>query len=101
MTDMIYRRPMELLPNRVWRTYSGGAFLDRIEGKANPADSNMPEDWIGSAVIASNPARPGGEIPGEGLCMARSFDGQTLSMTDVLETDSEAALGARHVAAFG
>ena len=101
MTDPMYRRPFVLLPTRVWRTYRGGAFLDRIEGRPDPSDSNMPEDWVGSAVRATNPARPGGEIADEGLCMAQSFDGNTLPMTDVLETDPEAALGARHVAAFG
>jgi len=101
MIDQNFRRPMVLLPNRVWRTYSGGAFLDRIEGRAKPHDANLPEDWVGSAVRASNPARPGEPIVDEGLCQARLSDGRILPMTDVLEGDPEAALGARHVAAFG
>ncbi|WP_316975557.1 class I mannose-6-phosphate isomerase [Shumkonia mesophila] len=97
----VYRRPFRLLPNRVWRTYQGGAFLDRIEGKPEPRDGNQPEDWIGSAVAALNPARPGPAIPGEGLSIAEACDGCRLPMTAVLADDPEAALGAAHVAAFG
>jgi len=101
MPPSIHRRPFRLLPNRVWRTYQGGAFLDRIEGRPAPRDGNQPEDWIGSAVMASNPARPGPAIPGEGLSIAEACDGRRLPMTAVLADDPEAALGAAHVAAFG
>ncbi len=101
MTESLYAHPFELLPNRVWRTYTGGAVLDRIEGKAEPADGPLPEDWLGSAVAASNPARGGDPIPNEGLCTARAADGSVLLMTKVLANDPEAALGAAHVAAFG
>ena len=101
MTESLYTHPFELLPNRVWRTYTGGAFLDRIEGKAEPADSHLPEDWLGSAVAASNPARGGDPIPNEGLSTVRAVDGTELLMTDLLAGDPDAALGAAHVAAFG
>ena len=47
--DKILRLP----PNRVWRTYSGGLMLDRMEGRASPADGTFPEDWIGSTTRAS------------------------------------------------
>ena len=47
---------LRLSPNRVWRTYSGGLMLDRMEGKAEPQDGTFPEDWIGSTVRAINPA---------------------------------------------
>ncbi len=101
MTAAVHRRPFRLLPNRVWRTYQGGAFLDRIEGKPDPKDGNHPEDWIGSAVSALNPARPGPAVPGEGLSIAEACDGRRLPMTAVLADDPEAALGADHVVAFG
>lgn len=101
MTAAIHRRPFRLPPNRVWRTYRGGAFLDRIEGRPDPEDGDHPEDWIGSAVRAANPARPGPPIPDEGLSMAEACDGRRMPMTAVLEEDPEAALGAAHVAAFG
>ncbi len=101
MDASLFRQPFELLPNRVWRTYRGGAVLDRIEGKAEPADGRLPEDWIGSAVAASNPARGGDPIPNEGLCTARAADGSEILMPDLLAADPEATLGAAHVAAFG
>lgn len=44
---------LRLPPNRVWRTYSGGLMLDRMEGRAAAADGTFPEDWIGS----TNPSR--------------------------------------------
>lgn len=97
----IYHRPFRLLPNRVWRTYKGGAFLDRISGEAEPRDDHWPEDWIGSAVRAVNRARPGEPVPDEGLSMAEACDGQVLPMPAVLEGDPETALGKAHVAAFG
>lgn len=101
MPASVYQRPFRLLPNRVWRTYKGGAFLDRIDGQPNPTDDHWPEDWIGSAVRASNPARPGEPIADEGLSLAEACDGRRMPMTAVLADDPEAALGAAHVAAFG
>jgi len=101
MTSSLYRRPFRLRPNRVWRTYEGGAVLDRVEGKPDPRDSRLPEDWIGSAVRASNPARKGEPVPDEGLSFAEACDGRVMSMIEVLSEDPEAALGAAHVAAFG
>ena len=50
-------RILRLPPNRVWRTYSGGLMLDRMEGRAAPADGPFPEDWLGSTVRAINPNR--------------------------------------------
>jgi len=46
-----------LSPNRIWRTYPGGKMLDIREGKANPQDSQLPEDWIASTTIAVNKGR--------------------------------------------
>lgn len=101
MTVSVFARPFRLLPNRVWRTYTGGAFLDRIEGRPDPADGHHPEDWIGSAVAASNPARPGPPVPGEGISIAEAFDGRRMTMPEVLAGDPQAALGAAHVKAYG
>jgi mannose-6-phosphate isomerase len=46
---------MKLPENRVRRNYTGGAGIDRLHGKARWADNNMPEEWVGSMVEASNP----------------------------------------------
>ena len=46
---------MKLPENRVRRNYTGGAGIDRLHGKARQEDNNMPEEWVGSMVEASNP----------------------------------------------
>ena len=46
---------MKLPENRVRRNYTGGEGIDRLHGKARQADNNMPEEWVGSMVEASNP----------------------------------------------
>lgn len=56
MIDHRDRLPV-LLPNRVWRTYTGGRVLDQWEGRSQPADGSFPEDWIGSTVRAVNIGR--------------------------------------------
>lgn len=94
-----YRQPLELLPNRVWRTYTGGLLLDRIEGAADPADGHFPEDWVGSATRAVNAGRE--ELADEGIAAARTADGDVHSMEYVYTSDPVAALGAAHVEAFG
>ena len=41
-----------LLPHRVPRFYRGGQLLDGFRGVADAADTDRPEDWIGSATRA-------------------------------------------------
>lgn len=86
-----------LEPNRVWRTYPGGKILDRMEGKANPADAHFPEDWIGSTTRAVNKGRE--EII-EGLSNV-TVDGETLTLKALCEQHPDAMLGAAHVAKYG
>ena len=88
---------LRLSPNRIWRTYSGGLMLDRMEGKAEPQDSTFPEDWIGSTVRAINPDR--GHIT-EGLAHV-SYAGGEAVLADLVTADPEYFLGAAHVARFG
>lgn len=93
-----YYQPFVLLPTRVWRAYKGGRILDRIEGKANPVDSNFPEDWVGSATRAVNAGREDIE---EGICTARAADGNKIRMDDLFSGNPDLALGKEHVTAFG
>ncbi|HKI68950.1 MAG TPA: hypothetical protein VKA67_05135 [Verrucomicrobiae bacterium] len=88
---------LRLPPNRVWRTYSGGLMLDRMEGRAAPADGNFPEDWIGSTVRAINPNR---EQKNEGLARV-IFSGGEAVLADLIAADPEYFLGAAHVSRFG
>ena len=97
--DITYDQPFELLSNRVWRTYKGGAVLDRLAGKNDGLDDHFPEDWVGSATRAANAGRE--HLRDEGVSRARLADGREYSMEEVYQTDPQQALGAEHVRAFG
>lgn len=88
---------LRLLPNRVWRTYTGGRTLDTIEGCPVPADGPFPEDWIGSTVRAVNPE---GRPPDEGLARVK-LAGTEVVLSDLIAADPEYFLGAEHVTRFG
>ena len=88
---------LRLKSNRVWRTYSGGLMLDKMQGAANPADGAFPEDWIGSTVRAINPGR---ETQAEGLARV-VFSGGEAVLADLVAADAEYFLGAAHVRRFG
>ncbi|MCB0063125.1 MAG: hypothetical protein KDE19_13465, partial [Caldilineaceae bacterium] len=94
-----YYQPFQLLPNRVWRTYQGGAVLDELAGNPNSTDSHFPEDWVGSATRAVNPGRE--EMLDEGIGRARDAAGHEYSMVELYTSEPELALGAAHVAAYG
>lgn len=87
---------LPFLPNRVWRTYQGGAVLDRLEDKPLPADSHFPEDWVGSATVAVNPEKRPAD---EGLTRV-DVPGQPI-FRDLLAKDPEQLLGPAHSARFG
>ncbi|MGJ8639738.1 MAG: class I mannose-6-phosphate isomerase [Opitutaceae bacterium] len=88
---------VQLPPNRVWRTYSGGKVLDQISGKPEPKDDHFPEDWIGSTTRAINPGR---EDISEGISQAVVGD-QSMPFDDLLATDLDYFLGAKHLAEHG
>ena len=94
-----YDQPFELLSNRVWRTYKGGAVLNRIEGTDDGSDDHYPEDWLGSVTLAANAGRE--HIRDEGVGGARAADGGEYSMAEIYQTDPQQALGPDHVQAFG
>lgn len=93
-----YEQPFELLSNRVWRTYKGGATLDKIEGK-DGGDGHFPEDWVGSATRAANMGRE--DLPDEGVGRARGVDGVQCSMEELYRGEPDKALGTAHVKAYG
>ena len=88
---------LRLSPNRVWRTYSGGLMLDRMEGRASPADGPFPEDWIGSTLRATNPDN---DRVDEGLAIVR-FDDRQARLADLVALDPAYFLGEQHVGRFG
>ena len=50
----------KLKENRVWRTYLGGAKIDRFYGRPETEDGHFPEDWILSTTLAKNVGRKTG-----------------------------------------
>lgn len=95
---MQHRGHLVLLPqNRVWRTYPGGATLDRIAGTPEPADSHFAEDWIGSVTRSTIPGR---EQLYEGVSQV-SVAGAMRDFKELVESDADYFLGAKHVARHG
>lgn len=86
-----------LPPNRVWRTYPGGATLDRLAGAAAPADSHLAEDWIGSVTRSTIPGR---EQFSEGVSQV-VVGGATHDLRELIDSDPAYFLGAAHVAKYG
>ena len=100
---------------RVWRTYRGGASLDRWQGRVQKhfiahgarlvrADGMFPEDWAASTTRAVNPGR---EDIVEGLSrvvaglpgLDPGQEGPLLA--DVIAQDPAGFLGEAHVRRFG
>jgi len=91
------RRPLPLARNRVYRLWRGGALLDRMQGQPDPADRNLPEEWVGSTTVSRLPGRPSDE----GLSRITLPDGGAVVLKELIEAFPEAMLGAAHVAHLG
>jgi mannose-6-phosphate isomerase len=78
-------QPRRLTPTRVYRFYRGGLLIDRLRGETG-ADTDFPEDWVGSVTQASNPGR---DEPLAGL--SQLDDGALLR--DAIAADPEGWLG--------
>ena len=85
-------------PNRVWRTYQGGRFLDALQGVNSPSDSHFPEDWIASTTRATNKGREAFET--EGLSSVQ-VDGQSILLRDLFAQFPGEMLGPRHYERYG
>ena len=88
---------IQLPPNRMWRTYSGGKVLDEISGTTPAQDSHFPEDWIASTTEAINPGR---ESITEGISQAVIGE-ESMPFDQLLATDYDYFLGAEHIAQHG
>lgn len=87
---------VRLPPNRVWRTYTGGRTLNRLNGTAE-IDDHFPEDWIGSTTRAVNIGR---ESVAEGISSV-NIGPRSYSLANLLAADAPYFLGEEHVARFG
>lgn len=97
MLDSLTRQPLLLAPNRVYRTWRGGALLDRLQGIPDPQDTHFPEEWVGSTTVTKLSGRP----QDEGLSRVSLPDGTTVLLKALIEAFPEATLGTPHVARHG
>lgn len=88
--------PLKQLPNRVWRTYKGGALIDRWRKTEPESDGNMPEEWIMSAISANGKNRP----PEEGLSILVTPSG-LIPLKELIAIHPELFLGKRIAGKFG
>jgi len=80
--------PLKQVTNRVWRTYTGGASIDRWRKESPEVDGTMPEEWIMSTVTARGKNRP----ENEGLSFIETEDG-ILSLKELINSNLPLYLG--------
>ncbi len=88
--------PLKQFPNRVWRTYTGGALIDRWKKVSPETDGHLPEEWIMSTISARGNNRP----PKEGLSVVETSEGP-MDLTLLIESSPELFLGERIARKFG
>ena len=80
--------PLKQLSNRVWRTYEGGALIDRWKNAYPEVDGSEPEEWIMSTITARGKNRP----EDEGLSLIETPEG-IIPLRDLIASDKELYLG--------
>ena len=87
---------IKLNSERVWRTYLGGAEIDRWHGAECPKDGEYPEEWFASVTMSVNTA---GEACIEGL--ATLADAPETTLKALIDADPQHYLGVEHVRRYG
>lgn len=90
------RIPLKQLPNRVWRTYSGGALIDKWKKTPNVTDGSLPEEWIMSTISARGKNRP----EKEGLSNIITPSG-VIELNELIAADLNLFLGKALAEKFG
>jgi mannose-6-phosphate isomerase len=88
--------PLKQLPNRVWRTYQGGALIDRWKKDSIENDGNLPEEWIMSTISARGKNRP----TDEGLSLIRTPK-DIIPLDTLISSDLDLFIGERLAKKFG
>ncbi len=88
--------PLKQLNNRVWRTYGGGALIDRWKLSKTEVDTSEPEEWIMSTITARGKNRP----INEGLSLIITAEGN-IPLKQLIDSDPELYLGKRIADKFG
>ena len=87
--------PLKQLPNRVWRTYTGGLMIDRWKKQQPEEDGSLPEEWIMSTISARGKNRPSDE----GLSILQTPAGD-ITLQELISADLGLFLGEEHVQKF-
>ncbi|MBC5836441.1 type I phosphomannose isomerase catalytic subunit [Flavobacterium muglaense] len=88
--------PLKQLPNRVWRTYEGGALIDKWKKDSPQVDGTMPEEWIMSTITARGKNRP----EEEGLSIISTPSGNK-TLKELVDSNIKLFLGEKHAAKYG
>ncbi len=88
--------PLKQVSNRVWRTYEGGALIDRWKGTTPAVDNSFPEEWIMSTIIARGKDRP----VNEGLSLVKTSTG-LVPLRDLINADPTLFLGEKLAQRYG
>jgi mannose-6-phosphate isomerase len=88
--------PLKQLPNRVWRTYSGGALIDKWKMTQEAIDGSQPEEWIMSTISSRGKNRP----EKEGLTYVKTPLG-VITLKELIASDLNLFLGKTVAEKFG
>lgn len=88
--------PLKQVSNRVWRTYQGGALIDRWKKDSPEEDGSLPEEWIMSTIYARGKNRP----KDEGLSYL-NIANNVVQLKDVIASDLELFLGEKLAKKYG
>ncbi|WP_406684002.1 hypothetical protein N1F78_15110 [Seonamhaeicola sp. MEBiC1930] len=88
--------PLKQNHNRVWRTYEGGALIDKWKRSDSEIDGDLPEEWIMSTVTARGKGRP----EREGLSLINTPEG-IISLKDLIDSDKTLYLGEKIAEKYG
>lgn len=88
--------PLKQLTNRVWRTYEGGALIDKWKKDVPEKDGSMPEEWIMSTITARGKNRP----HDEGLSYINIPSGKK-SLKELVDSNIDLYLGNKLAKKYG
>ncbi len=88
--------PLKQLSNRVWRTYTGGALIDKWKLTSDQIDGSFPEEWIMSTVAARGKNRP----ENEGLSTLITPQGE-ITLNQLVSSNKELFLGKKLTEKYG
>lgn len=94
--SVLAQMPLKQLSNRVWRTYIGGALIDRWKNDQAETDGSFPEEWIMSTIPARGKNRPAEE----GLSVITTASG-VIPLNELISEDPNLFLGERVATKFG